>query len=352
MNWIIRLPRLPIGEILITFARTSAIPPAACLAQHHHSLKIHSIAATIKPFRDYRAITPGKFLPMKSAICLIVRNEARDIAEWIAFHVMIGFDTQIIFDNQSTDETAAIIKAAAGLHDIRYHFWPNASQKSQVLAYEAACQAYKLEFDWIAFIDSDEFIIPTDDIPINQFLARFEGFSGVALHWAIFGANGHVDFPQGGVLESFTRRAEVDFFPARHVKCIIRPAFAGSCLNPHCFELRGDRFGSYCDANGQKMHWWPAPEAGGLIPGLSHDGPDYTFCRINHYFTRSRAHWLAKLKRGYPSDVAVRKMEEFETYDRNEVEDTLALRYQARLHAGIEDILGIASPTVRRMRRV
>jgi len=280
---------------------------------------------------------------MKSAICLIVRDEARDIAEWIAFHALLGFDTQIIFDNQSMDGTAEIIKAAARLHDVRYHFWPNATQQSQVSAYEAACEAYKLEFDWIAFLDSDEFLIPTDDVPINQFLARFDGFSGVALHWAIFGANGHGDFPQAGVLESFTRRAQTDFFPARHVKCIIRPGFAGRCLNPHCFELRGDRLGSYCDANGQPMRWWPAPEAGGLIPGLSHAEPDYTSCRINHYFTRSRAHWLAKLKRGYPSDVAVRKMEEFETYDRNEVEDRLALRYQNRLRAGIDDILGQAA---------
>ncbi len=277
---------------------------------------------------------------MKSAICLIVRNEARDIAEWIAFHALIGFDTQIIFDNGSNDGTTSIIKAAAGIYDVRYHFWPNGTQRSQVLAYEAACAAYKLEFDWLAFVDSDEFIIPEDNISINEFLRRFDGFSGVALHWAVYGANGHSDFPPGLVLESFTRRAPETFFPARHVKCIIRPQFAGRCLNPHCFELRGDRLGSYCDARGRPMAWWPAPEAGGIIPGLSRQEPDYGACRINHYFTRSRAHWLAKLKRGYPSDVAVRRLEEFETYDRNDVEDTIACRYLPGVRARISEIIG------------
>jgi glycosyltransferase involved in cell wall biosynthesis len=122
---------------------------------------------------------------MKTAICLIVRNEARDIAEWIAFHALVGFDTQIIFDNRSDDATPAIINAAGRCYDIRFHDWGNRTPESQVLAYEAACEAYRLEFDWMAFVDSDEFVIPDDPIPINDYLARFEGFSGVALPWAM-----------------------------------------------------------------------------------------------------------------------------------------------------------------------
>ena len=249
---------------------------------------------------------------MKSAVCLIVRNEARDIVEWIAFHALLGFDTQIIFDNRSDDDTAAIIKSATALHDIRYHSWPDRSGRSQVMAYDAACVAYRQEFDWIAFIDSDEFLLPTDDIPINDFLARFDGWSGIAIHWAVYGAHGHDDFPPGLVLDNFTTRAGPAFFPARHVKSIIRPGFAARCLNPHCFDLAGDRLGSYCDARGRSMQWWPAPEQGGILPGLSLEPPDYSACRINHYFTRSRAHWAAKLQRGYPGDVAIRRMAEFD----------------------------------------
>jgi glycosyltransferase involved in cell wall biosynthesis len=264
---------------------------------------------------------------MKTAICLIVRNEARDIAEWIAFHALVGFDTQIIFDNRSDDATPAIIQAAAQIHDIRFHDWPDRTPRSQVLAYEAACAAYRLEFDWIAFVDSDEFVIPDEPVPINDYLARFEGYSGLAMPWAIYGANGHEDFPNAMVLESFDRRAAEDFSVVRHVKSIIRPTFAGSCLNPHCFELRGHRLGSYCDTQGRAMQWQAAPEWGGIIPGVSSAAPDYAHGRINHYFTRSRAHWLCKLKRGYPSDHAIRKMEEFTEYDRNEVLDPIAHRY-------------------------
>jgi hypothetical protein len=204
-----------------------------------------------------------------------------------------------------------------------------------VLAYEAALAAYRLEFDWIAFIDSDEFVIPGDHITINAYLARFDGFSGLAMPWAIYGANGHEDIPQAMVLDAFTRRADGDFFPTRHVKSIIRPGFAARCLNPHCFDLRGHRLGSYCDTQARAMAWQEAPEWGGIVPGVARAPPDYAFGRINHYFTRSRAHWQRKLKRGYPSDHAIRKMEEFAEYDRNEIVDPIAHRYLPALRESL-----------------
>jgi len=264
---------------------------------------------------------------VKSAICMIVRNEARDIQEWIAFHALAGFDAQIIFDNGSTDGTAALIQAAAHHYDIRFHDWPHRHAESQVNAYEAACQAYRLEFDWMAFLDSDEFLVTSEDIAVNDFLARYEGWSAIAVNWAVYGANNHVDYPAGLVTENFTRRAEPGFFPNRHVKSIIRPRLARSCRNPHYFDMAEDIDGHYCDPEGRYMLWQRAPEVpGGLARGVSRALPDYAVCRINHYFTRSHAHWQAKLRRGYPEDVAIRRQEEFAQYDRNEVADPIACR--------------------------
>ncbi len=83
------------------------------------------------------------------------------------------------------------------------------------------------------------------------------------------------------------------------------------------------------------MQWWPAPELGGILPGVSLDVPDYATARINHYFTRSRAHWAAKLRRGYPSDVAIRKAAEFDTYNRNDIADPLPPARLAALRAAL-----------------
>jgi glycosyltransferase involved in cell wall biosynthesis len=273
---------------------------------------------------------------MKIAACLIVRNEVRDIDEWIAHHALAGFDTQIIFDNGSTDGTVERIHAAARHYDIRFHNWVNRSKQAQTLAYEAACEAYKLEFDWIAFLDSDEFLITPNGESAATLMARFDDWSAVALNWAVYGSNGHTDAPPGLVLENFTRRADETFFPARHVKSIVRPRLASSCPNPHYFNMTGSMERRYCDAYGNSMLWMYAPEAsGGVLRGLSRAQPGYTCARINHYFTRSRAHWIAKVNRGYPSDVAIRTLEEFDTYDRNEVEDPIGLRNITALRTAV-----------------
>jgi glycosyltransferase involved in cell wall biosynthesis len=276
---------------------------------------------------------------MKAAICLIVRNEVRDIREWIAHHALAGFDTQIIFDNLSTDGTAERIKAARARHDIRFHNWENRSKQAQTLAYEAACEAYKLEFDWIAFLDSDEFFLTAGGESVHEFLARFEGWSAVAVNWAVYGANGHDEMPAGLVTENFLARAAEDFFPSRHVKSIVRPGLVKTCPNPHYFDVAGDIDRRYCDTLGNQMLWMHAPEApGGVLRGLSMALPDYSVARVNHYFTRSRAHWLAKMSRGYPSDVAQRTLEEFDTYNRNEIADPIALRGVDALRAAVSQL--------------
>jgi hypothetical protein len=96
--------------------------------------------------------------------------------------------------------------------------------------------------------------------------------------------------------------------------------------------MREDIDGHYCDARGQYMLWVRAPEVeSGVLRGVSRLEPDYALCRVNHYFTRSRAHWQAKLARGYPSDFATRSMAEFDLYDRNDVLDPIATRGLAAL---------------------
>ena len=275
---------------------------------------------------------------MRSAICLIVRDEVRDIAEWIAFHALAGFDTQIILDHGSTDGTAEIIARAAEFHDIRLHSWTDNGANSQITAYHAVCRSYRQQFDWIAFIDSDEFLVLPSCTPMNEFLGRFHGWSGVALHWAVYGSSGHVDMPAGLVVENFIRRAREEFRPARHVKSIVRPSAVLACLNPHCFELAPGERGTYCDAEGHAIAWLAAPEHQGVLRGFSATPPQYDTARVNHYFTRSRAHWQAKLARGYPNNVAVRTEADFDEHDRNDIEDEAALGRLPALRAAVARI--------------
>lgn len=276
---------------------------------------------------------------MRTAVCMNVRNEARDIGEWMAFHRIAGFDTQIIFDNDSSDATRRLIQSAGRLFDVHYHHWGQADHRYQIDAYFTACHLYRHAFDWIAFIDSDEFLVTTSPQPISAFLARFDTCGGVGVNWAIYGANGHEHHPPGLLTEAFTRRSEAGFFPNRHIKSIVRPLAVQACENPHWFHLDAP----YVTADGAPLTWLLTPE-GHLLRGLTQDAPDYAACRVNHYFTRSHAQWAEKVRRGYPADIAVRKMEEFGYYDRNEVEDPIAARWSGQVRTLAAQIRDAAAP--------
>jgi glycosyltransferase involved in cell wall biosynthesis len=62
---------------------------------------------------------------LRAAACLFVRDEERDIAEWLAFQIAVGFDCCIVYDNGSLDRTPEIVRAFGKKYDVRLIDWPN-----------------------------------------------------------------------------------------------------------------------------------------------------------------------------------------------------------------------------------
>jgi hypothetical protein len=59
-----------------------------------------------------------------TAACAIVRDEERDLAEWIAFQFAVGFDAVLAYDNHSIDRTPDIARAFGWRFDVRLIDWP------------------------------------------------------------------------------------------------------------------------------------------------------------------------------------------------------------------------------------
>jgi hypothetical protein len=121
--------------------------------------------------------------------------------------------------------------------------------------------------------------------------------SAVLVNWRIFGPSGHEEPPPGLVIENYTKRLPDEAPVNRHVKSIVRCAdVLGTGINPHEFALHG----AAADPRGEIV-----PNVA-LQPHACHEG-----LVLNHYFTRSRRDWRAKVARGsamYPGpkyDVAV-----------------------------------------------
>ncbi|WP_354002074.1 glycosyltransferase family 92 protein [uncultured Phocaeicola sp.] len=66
----------------------------------------------------------------------------------------------------------------------------------QLNAYNDAIQKHKNECRWMAFIDMDEYLIPSQGGMLGEtmqrlFEGRNDGAAGIGVNWAIFGTSGH-----------------------------------------------------------------------------------------------------------------------------------------------------------------
>ncbi len=121
------------------------------------------------------------------AICACAKNENLYINDWIEYHRTIGVKNFYIFDNNdsSTKSIENYIKNLNGVTIINtndMHF-----QKYQLDCYNTFYQYYKDYYNWIAFIDIDEFITGINDINIFLQNKVFEPYNMIRLKWKLFG---------------------------------------------------------------------------------------------------------------------------------------------------------------------
>ncbi len=295
------------------------------------------LARFLRPITRLR-ITPAAPAPDRAgvAIVLIVKNEARHIAEWARFHHRAGVVHFIVYDNASTDGTADRLREAlpAGALTLvpwaqsRFRTLTNREIHNQVLAYAHAAANFGARFRWLAFIDVDEFLIPVSALSIPEALADLEPQAQVSLPWHMFGRGGHGAAPPGGVLRNYTRRAADPYGFARALKfkCLVDPARLTE-IGVHGFGI---------DGRGEGVN-----DAGQFALHKDRDKRGFysrARLQLNHYYTRSDAELQAKIRTGAIADVQAQKhaqrvMRIVEGIEADTVEDRTAIDYLDRLGA-------------------
>ncbi|MCU0621190.1 MAG: glycosyltransferase family 92 protein [Gemmatimonadales bacterium] len=283
------------------------------------------------------AIVPPRPEPGRDgvAIALVVRNEARHVREWAAFHRAAGVRAFLVYDDGCTDATIPILRETLGaahlevvpwrqrLHDA----WLGRELHNQVLAYAHAASNFGGAVRWMAFIDVDEFLVPARAASIPAALAHLGDRRNLSLPWHMFGRSGHAVPPAGGVLRNYLRRAADPMADARGVrafKCIVDPCHL-TALRVHAMETDGaDRT---CNDRGDEVALALRDRPG--FYSVEH-------LQLNHYYTRSEQELAEKIARG-PNLHA--KRPEYERKVRRtvanieavEVEDHAALAYLERI---------------------
>jgi len=260
------------------------------------------------------------------AVVAILKNEGHYLKEWLDYHLLAGVDHFYLYDNESPDNQAEVVKpyVEAGLVD----YFPAPGKVMQMPVYNEAIKRFKFLNKYMAFIDCDEFIYPKwhDNIGIvelvDEILSLKPNASGLAINWQIFGSNGQekADYSRG-VLERFKFRAPIDWkgfkTPSgnQHIKTIANPRAIKDIVNPHFVNYFETKFA--------------VNENGNIVQEAFNNPVTAQKIVINHYYVKSYEEYAKKVARGRASVLLERKLEDFHSYDCNEVFDDGILKYRA-----------------------
>lgn len=221
------------------------------------------------------------------SICLLTKGENKYLKEWIEHHLKIGIGHFYIYDN---NEDLSVKNEVLKYFDAKYFTiipWHFYCSNMQVEAYNDCLRHFGKDNEWIAFIDTDEFINCEN---IQNSLVKYKQYDSVKMPWVMYNANGHLHYSAEPIRERFTRQVEcLEKNENSRVKSFIQPSMVKK-MNVHIAET----------TSGNNI----------LIDDIV----------VDHYYTRSLEEWIEKMNRGTCAPTWARKYEEFFAYNPDLIE--------------------------------
>ena len=214
-------------------------------------------------------------------ICAIIRDREQWIAEWISFHYLAGFTNFYIGLHKCSDKTEEILIDLSKKYKINiFHVEDRVGGSQQTFFYNFIQNEVAYEVDWMAYIDSDEYLFSPEQKKIGPVLDGFlqQNIYALAVQWVCFGSNKFAREPSGLIIENYRHRAPDDFAVNKHVKSIIYQRLPGIIKfnNPHLVSADFQVFD-------EQLRPIDTP--------ISPYEPTFSNLRINHYLCQSREYF-------------------------------------------------------------
>jgi len=213
---------------------------------------------------------------------VIVRDEAPYLEEWLAYHLGLGVQHFLVYDNGSRDEIQDVIEPWLNHGLLTLLHWPLPG--GQIDAYSHALRFFGPSFEWLLFVDVDEFVVPLVDDDMPTLLARWPEAADIRMPRVDFGFSGQRQPPAQLSIEAYTEVADVfgrDPAKPPRVKTVLRPGSVSAM---------GIHTASVPEA--------PLSASGQPLPGATIGAACHEFVQVNHYYTRSFEEFEAKRVRG------------------------------------------------------
>ena len=196
---------------------------------------------------------------MKVAICIEVKNENRYLREWLDYHRNLGFDNIILYDNNDTNGENVFDVIGEEINN-GYVIYEDIKDKRnyQLPCYNECMLKYHNDFDWILFLDCDEFLELKECNDIKYWLSqpKFDGFEQILINLDNYGDNDLVFDDGRGVIERFIKKTEKTFKTScvSTKPCLKMQKYRENEFEyknfPNCLSLL---YNTTCDVNGNKI---------------------------------------------------------------------------------------------------
>jgi len=244
------------------------------------------------------------------AVGAVYHNEGPYLREWIEFHLMVGVERFFLYNNRSTDDHMDVLAPYIDDGMVVWEDFPELPPGLVRRCYERCVETHRDEARWIAFIDLDEFLFSPTGAQVSEVLRDFEEAPGVAVNRVPFGPSGHRVRPRGLVIENYVRRPKV---MQTAIKSIVDPTAVERCSGAHHFSYTDG--GRAVDEQKRILdpeRRIPAEQArAGKRPrpnAAFTESFSVELLRINHYATKSREEYEAKLPFPRPDSGADRTL--------------------------------------------
>jgi hypothetical protein len=200
----------------------------------------------------------GRKCPVAAA--MVFRDEAPYLKEWIEYHRLIGIEHFYLYNNLSQDDFLDVLlpyikEGVVELFDypellfnISGSYYPN-----QVVTYEHALAIARDNNDWLAIIDSDEFICLVADYSLPDFLKKYSLVGGLCIFWQVYGTSGVHSLKPGELLiEKLVMKMNPKAYEGsvfKTYKSIVRPKRVKEMPSAHHANYYPKWFGVYPDFN-------------------------------------------------------------------------------------------------------
>lgn len=231
-------------------------------------------------------------LKHRISLCLIFKNEAPFLKEWIDYHRTIGVDHFYLYNNNSTDDYKLVLKPYIDNSIVTLIDYPG--NHVQMKAYKHCFENFSTETNWIGFFDTDEFICPRYITDINQWLKRFSKYPSVLIYNQVFGSGGLLchDYSKNVIEQYYNCWEELQ----NYGKCFVNTRFQISNYDTAFLHHSTSTVYYFC---GIRLSIPPINQFGDINPvkyvlGGIKGKKKKADIFLNHYFTKSWDIYKAK----------------------------------------------------------